>query len=315
MGTKKEEDIFCLPDLGVSGTLAFNGGCEFERPTGWEPDTGLVGRPLRLFKELGGNFFDIPEEYREYEIKSNTNIDWNEWANGAYDKESKPEIATSFPEIDLPNYCQLLWESKNPDAKKAQKYLIDRSPIFTKYQSFLWSPQYKKYVIIPFIYKKKLIGWIARRIDKTEGLVHIKCGGFPTDYMFNQELIYHKNHKVVLVQEGTFDAIAFDSLCTFGSKLSKKQINLLKSVDKKIVLLPDYKSNEWRSYWEIAKENNWYLACPVYPGTNLINETDHIKDAGESLTKNGLLLTMRTIIESITKDYEYARMIYVRYSK
>jgi hypothetical protein len=314
--TEKGEDIFFLPDLEVSGTPAFNGGCEYEKTVGWEPVIGLVGRPLRFFKDFGGNAHDIPEKYKRYELSETPDkIDWELWADGGYDKFHLPklDIVTNFPEISLPRDCNFLWNTSNTYGMAAQKYITTRSKWFERYNGLLWSPQYKKYIIIPFVYKKKIIGWIARRIDD-DGLKHIKCTNFPTDYMYNQEIIYRRNNYIV-VQEGALDAMVFHTLCTFGAKLSPKQINLLNNTGKNIILLPDYKKNEWKSYWETAKENNWFLSCPIYPGSRNDNDIDHIKDAGESLSKNGLLLTTEVIMKSITKDYDRARMIYVTNSR
>ena len=44
----------------------FNGGCEYERGTGWEPGNRFYGRPHRLFELLGGDIADIPKQFLEH---------------------------------------------------------------------------------------------------------------------------------------------------------------------------------------------------------------------------------------------------------
>jgi hypothetical protein len=293
-----------------------NGGCDYEKRTGWEPEGGLFGRPRRLFQILGGDISDIPEKW----LKSDPNpvklsrAEWVKWMMS--DTSSKRPVLrrpedlntlTDFPEVTLPQDCQLLWQATSKNARDAQDYVLNRSSLLAGHP-FCWSPKYPRHVIVPFVCRNKLVGWIARKIDEGKEYAHIKCPNWPTHYMYNQQLVWRR--PTVLVQEGTFDAILMGSLCTFGNTITDKQVNLLNSCGKKIILLPDFKKDEWWAYWQTAKDNNWYLAIPEYPGDDGHSGIDHIKDAGESISRNGLLYTMRTVMGSLTQDYLHAETIY-----
>jgi hypothetical protein len=108
------------------------------------------------------------------------------------------------------------------------------------------------------------------------------------------------------------------ALCTFGNVISRKQINLLnqlKHSGRQIALLPDYKKEEWHSYWRTAKEQGWYLCVPEWPGDDGYSVADYIKDPGDSIKRNGLLYTIEVAMNSITNDYTYAEQILLRRSR
>lgn len=306
-----------------------NGGCRYETKTGWEPDNGFMGRPRRLFEMMGGDISEIPQtllkgpsnrRLDKYDLEDpEQRVDWidrmqAEWSPeaiaGKLWKTHNLELALDFPAVSLPKDSEILWEATSADAIAVQDYVVRRCPIFREserinnHNPFLWSPKFKRYVIIPFIEKQKIIGWIARKIDPGKEYAHVKCPSFPSDYMLNQHLRFAYN--AVLVMQGSFDALALRGLCTFGSVISKKQINLLnqlKQAGRKIVLVPDFKEKEWINYLNIAKEQGWYLSVPDIWGADGFSPKDYIKDPGDSIQRHGLLYTVETVMKSISNDY------------
>jgi hypothetical protein len=277
----------------------FNGGCEYERGTGWEPGNRFSGRPRNLFELLGGNIAEIPKQFLE-------------WRTFGAVFHRAPEIASDFPKIALPEGSQLLWTASTKDALDCQRYVLDRGR-FHNQHPFVWSPKYRRHVIYPCEHKGKIVAWIGRKIDPGKESAHVKCQGSPSDYMFNQDQIYR--YPTVLVTEGIFDAIAVQGLCTFGSTLTRKQINLLNASlgkSRRIALLPDYQKDEWRPYWQTAKENGWYLSCPKW--VRYAGEP-HIKDASDSVKLNGSLLTMECVMKGITNDYDFAERFLAEQSR
>jgi hypothetical protein len=277
----------------------FNGGCEFERGTGWEPGNRFSGRPRRLFELMGGDIADIPKQFLEQRSFRSA-------------VHRVPEIVTDFPEIALPEGSQLLWTATTQDALDCQRYVLDRGWFHNQYP-FVWTPEYSRHVIYPCQHNRRIVGWIARKIDPGKEFAHVKCKDFPRDYMFNQDQIYR--HSTVLVTEGVFDAIAVRGLCTFGNTLTPRQINLLNASlgkGRRVALLPDYQKDEWRPYWQTAKENSWYLSCPKWVQ---YEDEPHIKDASDSVRLNGLLLTMECVMNGITNDYEYAQQFLAERSR
>lgn len=307
-----------------------NGGCRYERVTGWEPDNPFLGRPRRLFELMGGSITDLPKDLvdpnhpkkpKPYDMSSlearqvwihDMQADWSPEAAATKSSEFKRhlEVALEFPEVKLPRGTVYLWDADTHDALDAQLYANDRCRFYMGQAPLLWCPRYSRYVIVPFIEKHKFIGWVARRIDDN-GMPHIKSPGFPSDYMLNQHLRYR--YQTVLVVESSFDALALRGLCTFGNVISRKQENLLnrlRDAGKRIVLIPDFHQNEWRDYWRTAKENSWYLSTPErWGGSDIESPEDYIKDPGESIKRHGLLYTIETIMNSITNNYFQTEII------
>jgi len=290
-GDRRHRGGFLETATGGWRYRCFNGGCEYERRTGWEPGNRFSGRPRRLFELLGGDIGDIPKQFLEHGSSRTAVL-------------SAPEIVAEFPEIQLPQGSTLLWRGTSPDALDCQRYVLDRG-WFHSQHPFVWCPKHPRHVIYPCQHKGKIVAWIARKIDSGKEFAHIKCKDFPPDYMFNQDQIYR--YCTVLVTEGVFDAIAVLGLCTFGNILTPKQIDLLNAccrTGRRVALLPDYQKNEWEAYWQTAKENRWYLSCREwvrYEGE------PPIKDASDSVQLNGQLLTIKCAMDGITNDYDLAR--------
>jgi hypothetical protein len=239
---------------------------------------------------MGGDIADIPKQFLEQRSLRSA-------------VHRAPEIATDFAEIALPEGSQLLWTATTQDALDCQRYVLDRGRFHNQYP-FVWTPEYSRHVIYPCQHNRRIVGWIARKIDPGKEFSHVKCKDFPRDYMFNQDQIFR--YSTVFVTEGLFDAIAVQGLCTFGNTMTLKQINLLNASlgkGRRVALLPDYQKDEWRPYWQTAKENGWYLSCPKWVQ---YEDEPHIKDASDSVRLNGLLLTMECVMNGITNDYQFA---------
>lgn len=317
-GDQRKRGAFLDTPTGGFRYHCFNGGCEFEDTAGWEPTRGFTGRALRLFELLGGSLRDLPLDafHKKRILRKLDNQEFVDyWMADHTVGKIEPDIVHNFPHLPLPDGAVLLWEAGNSDARDCQNYVLGRGEFFREHP-FLWTPKYPRHVVYPFLHRDKIIGWIARKIDPGKEYAHIKCPNFPQDYMLNQQILYR--YPDVLVQEGTFDAIALRSLCTFGNTISQRQVNLLnqaKKHGKRIVLLPDFKTNEWRAYWQTAKDNGWSLSVPVWPGGEGSSPKDYIKDAGDSIRRNGLLYTMEVVMNSITDDYSHAETILLLHSR
>jgi hypothetical protein len=289
-GDKKLRGGIRFTESGGFRYKCFNLGCEFEK-TGWELDNGFRGRPRRLFERMGGSISDIPI----WMLKSKRTT--------FSDSTQELEIANDFPAITLPDGSDILWQKPiNQNMEDCQKYVLNRGTLFVEYP-FVWCPKFPRHVFYPFEYHNKIIGWIARAIDEDNKYRHMKCQDFPRDYMLHQDQAYRNG--MVIVQEGVFDAVALHSLCTFGGSISKRQVNFLKQVQasgRKVVLLPDQKDQEWMSYWETAKMNGFHISVPEYPHGKLYR----IKDVGDSIRHNGLILTVEAIVAGMTNNYTTA---------
>lgn len=315
-----------------------NGGCRFESNTGWEPDNGFMGRPRRLFELMGGDISDIPKALLDGPSARRTTThdmtdpdgrqawieqmlsDWSPEAASTklWSPKSDDEVSVNFPILNgMPKGTEFLWHASTADALDVQNYVLKRGRFFrdsdyiNTYNPLLWCPKYKRHVIIPFLDKNRnFIGWIARKIDSGKEYAHIKCPKFPSDYMLNQNLRF--SYSKVLITQGAFDAMALRGLCTFGSVVSKKQINLLnqlKEAGKTIVLVPDFKKDEWHDYLRTAREQGWSLSIPDTFGGDGTSPEDYIKDPGDAIKLHGLFHTIETIMNAITNNYMTAEAV------
>lgn len=276
----------------------FNGGCEFERPTGWEQGNGFGGRPRKIFELLGGDINQIPMK----ELLT--------WQQNVYDHKGKVtarteelEVVYKFPSMELPEGTTFLLEAAKtePAANKVLKYLVKRDPANIRDFPYMWAPgKFSYYFIIPFLhYHNQIVGYVGRHIHLRTGERRF-IGRAPSDYMFNQHIISTNKARYLFVVESPLDAIALNCVAARGSRLTQKQINLLRVSGKDIVLIPDIRKGEWQDFFEIALANKWLISCPDFGG----GETDIMR----SVSKNGLLLTAEMAIRGIIEDYDKALM-------
>src|SRR5690606_1331429 len=116
---------------------------------------------------------------------------------------------------------------KTKNASDVVEYVAARSPLLLEKHPLMWTPKHPRHVIIPYYNYSKVVGYLGRNIDVRDG-----DGRFiqraPDDYMFNQHLIPTLPSEYAFVVEAPLDAILIDGVAIRGSKLSQRQINLLR---------------------------------------------------------------------------------------
>ena len=154
---------------------------------------------------------------------------------------------------------------------------------------------------MPYLYyNDKIVGYMGRNIKRKQGKNRF-IQKAPADYMFNQHLLNLQSGKYAFIVESPLDAIAINGLATRESRLTQKQINLLKIGGKEPVLIPDLKKGEWEPYLTTAEENVWFISVPD-------SKRNFGKDVGDSVKQNGLLYTLESLTQGMTKNYTKARM-------
>lgn len=284
-------------DTGGFRCLCFNGGCDFNvNPTGWEPGNGFGGRPKELFELLGGDIRDVPISEL---LKRNTK---------RYDKtgkeigtEDKLEIVTRFPEVELPEGTQNILDvyQTNKTARKVYDAIEERGSFFLDQHPFLWTEEYPYYYIIPYLHYGKVVGYLGRHIYVDHGPKRF-IQRAASDYMFNQHIIPRYRGKFLPVLESPMDAIALNGVAIRNSRMTEKQINLLKNSGKTPLIIPDCKKQEWMPFVETAKEQGWPVSVP--------DVFKNCKDVGESIKTYGLLYTVREFVGSQTTNYMEAHV-------
>lgn len=269
----------------------FNGGCEFSRAaTGWEPDHGVGGRPRRLFQMLGGDIRKLPVEALLKPMGTPT-----------VGEDEEPEVARDFPEMSLPEgtvpFSMIDEDSdliEDEDFMDVVQYARGRGDEIFERVDFMWNPNRPRYLIIPFRYYGKIVGWAGRCIDDS-GSRYI--GYAPPDFTYGQDQIEFRSGRAVIAVEGVLDAAALggSAVAFRSSSPTAKQVNLLNLSGRDVIVLPDWEREGGGSLVEVAKENDWFVSHPKW--------AHDVKDASESVRRYGTLYTVETVVRSAHKNY------------
>ena len=143
-------------------------------------------------------------------------------------------------------------------------------------------------IIIPFYWEDNLVGYVGRSIDNNRFKYF---GDIPPNYIFNTETI-KKDHEYIIITEGPFDALAVNGVALLGDKISKLQIEWLKSTNKKIIVVPDFEEKESKIQ-KVGLEQGWIIAKPEWK--------EGIKDCADALKEYGRLYTIYSIFRVIKK--------------
>lgn len=166
------------------------------------------------------------------------------------------------------------------------EYMNSRSLYLEDY-NFHWTPKfgYNNRLIIPYYYQNNIVGYIARSINdaKPKYLAEQQPG-----YVFNLDA-QKEDRTVVLVCEGSLDAISIDGCALLGSEIKESQDWLLQQLRREIVLIPD-RDHEGPKTVEQAIEKGWSVSMPDWPSG--------VKDVNEAVVKLGRLTTLWMILEA-----------------
>jgi hypothetical protein len=198
------------------------------------------------------------------------------------------KVRLSIDPKALPPDSQLLVDAvlDNDTAIPVLEYLVSRGFGIDDYPWY-WSPMYQDRIIVPFYLQGQTVGWTARKI--TEGKPKYLSDQTP-GYVFNLDRQLDDREFVVVV-EGPFDALAVDGVAMLGAELMDRQYQQLKSLGKKIVLVPDRDPSGQRTVEDIlAKDLDIAVSFPNWP--------DAVKDCGQAMQELGRLATLQSIIQA-----------------
>ena len=150
---------------------------------------------------------------------------------------------------------------------------------------YYWSPSlgYRDRLIIPFYYKKRIVGWTARTIteDKKPKYLTETQPGFV--YGLDEQ---GYNKVFAIVCEGQVDAIHIDGCALGGSEINDQQAMLLNRLAKDVIVVPD-RDSAGSKLVEQAIELGWSVSLPLW-------DSD-INDVGDAVSKYGRLYTLYSI--------------------
>ena len=141
----------------------------------------------------------------------------------------------------------------------------------------------RPFVLIPFTYDNKVIGWTARFLDNKipKYINHSQPG-----YVFGTDL-QHANWQYAIVTEGIFDALSIGGLALMHNTVSDAQAKLIRILGKEVIVVPDL-DLPGLELVDRAVELGYSISMPNWP--------DHIKDVNDAVIEYGRLVTLLTIM-------------------
>lgn len=203
-----------------------------------------------------------------------------------------PDEAVSF--MGLVEFYELKGDHEYPEGfVKAVEYVDKRKINMQKYE-FYWSPSIEhkmdKRVIIPFTWKNEIIGYTARAMN--DAIFPKYFNQVDSGYVFNIDT-QKPEWQFVIVCEGIFDALSIDGVAVMQADISKQQIDLIESLDREIIVVPDW-NKAGDNLIAVALENHWSVAFPVWAET--------CEDINEAVQRYGKLFVMKAILDSVERS-------------
>jgi len=208
-----------------------------------------------------------------------------DWQKLDFETHTMPKGAKSFAE----------WAADpNPPTGfvRAAEYIQERGDMYLTAHEYYWTGDggLHNRVLIPFFWNRKLVGWNGR-LFKGEGRKYY--GDIPSNYLFNNHVIFDNNRQYVIVTEGLFDAIGLDCVGALGNELSSVQRQWINAGGKEVIVVPD-RNKAGQNLITAAIEERWSVSFPVW-------EQD-IEDVGDAIKRYGRLYTLRSVIEGKQTD-------------
>ena len=284
--TRQRGGVMTQPDGAVS-YHCFN--CKFK--TGYQPGRPLGFKFRRWLKWLGADDAEINRLVIEaLRVKDLVQPESQEPEPIDIDFEARqlPSEAKSF--MALADFYELNeWRDVPTAYKDSVAYVHSRNIDMQRYE-FYWTPEVEHKlshrVIVPFYYKRNIVGWTARALNS--GIKPKYHSDHPSNFVFNLDQ-QHYDNKFVIVCEGVFDALAVDGVAVLGADITDTQAELIESLGREIIVVPDWDSAGSKLI-DRAVEYGWAVSFPVW--------REQAKDISEAVTKYGKLYVLKDILNN-----------------
>ena len=185
------------------------------------------------------------------------------------------------------------------------EHIVNRGLNF--WTDWYYSPtlQFRSRIILPFRYKGNVVGYIARwtkdeRNKETPKYLVSK----PQNFVFNLDNQADKQY--IILTEGPLDAIVTGGIALNGTSLSEEQAKIINSLNKKIIVLPDF-DEAGMALENIAVEQGWAVAFPDW--------AEDCKDANEALLKYGRLFTVENVLDNVVTSSTKKQLLARKYCR
>ena len=294
MDTRSRGGLILTPEGGVA-YHCFNCGYI----TGWEPGRHLSYKFRKLLQWFGADDGVINRvKIEALRIKDTIAPEVAAKVKEEYVVKPRPLPAESLSFAELTTFHELNDWKDSEQFSAAVKYVYDRKIDMQKYNFFLTTEKQSnlhKRVLIPIYYKGQGIGYTGRAME--DGIKPKYHNSYENNVVFNFDK-QQRYSKFVLVMEGPFDAMAVDGIATLGDNISETQADLIESLGKEVIVVPDFdiKEVKGKKVWtgerlvNLAIEYGWSVSFPIW--------NEHCKDVSDAVVKYGKLYTIKAILAS-----------------
>lgn len=271
---------------GSVGYQCFN--CNFK--TGWMPGWTLGFRMRKLLRQFG---FDEAEIQRlALELLSQADLEQ------LVKREPELQWQPDWPEFD-PGFDLHPVRDSIKVKYLEQRQLLDLAVwLETDYEY----AGLNKRVILPYTYKDKLVGYLARYVGDLPPKTTKYVRKAPADFVFG--LDHHKaQRQYVIVSEGEFDALFTGGLSIGSNSISERQIQLIEELNIEPIVIPD-RDSAGRKLVERAAEYGWSVSFP---------EWEDCKDVADAVLKYGRLFAVYSILQAAEHSPTKIRLLGRKY--
>ena len=204
-----------------------------------------------------------------------------------YEARTLPEGSVSFDEWTT--YLAMQGDDYVvPDrVVRGVHYVNQRQIDINKYKFFLTDNEaynLHKRIIIPYYYKKELVGYTARTWEPDVKPKY--WSNHPANFVFNLDNQL-PDSKFVIVCEGPFDAMSIDGVSVSGAEISDTQVEQIDRLQREVIVVPDT-DRAGRKLVDHAIEAGWTVSFPVWQET--------CKDINDAVIKYGKLFVLKSIL-------------------
>jgi DNA primase len=160
-------------------------------------------------------------------------------------------------------------------------------------------------VIIPYIFREKIVYWQARSMDETITPRYKNPSIDKENLFFNMDEIYRYTDEPLFVTEGPLDArsIGKNGVALLGSTLSEfreRELNKI-AARRKIIFVIDKNLNGYKLGQKVLK-HNWSITC--FP--------DNVDDSNDALQSYGHLWLINYITTTAVNGFQGRTLLEVR---
>ena len=221
----------------------------------------------------------------------------------------KKHLELPTTEAPLPDKSVLITTDDSPWCEVAREYLKGRGISPTDFPFYVSdSEKWIGRVIIPYIFREKIVYWQARSMDAAIAPRYKNPSIEKENLFFNMDEVYRYTDEPLFVTEGPLDALSIgkNAVAMLGSTLSEFRERELKKAAfrRRVIFIIDKNLNGYKLGQKVLKYEDlqWYVIC--FP--------DNVEDSNDALQLYGRLWLINNITTEALKGFAGKTLLEVR---